>query len=89
MTQKIFELYKYASRKAMTSGNLTLVPDKSVFTDVLLRRLEDNTYVFLPAQNLFYRIFEPVSNNSVATPQFGVVQGTGDDGGDFIFIKRK
>lgn len=89
MTQKIFELYKYTSRKAMTSGNLTLVPDKSVFTDVLLRRLEDNTDPFLPAQNLFYRIFEPVSNNSVATPQFGVVQGTGDDGGDFIFIKRK
>ncbi len=88
-TQKIFELYKYSSRRAMTSGNLTLVPDKSVFTDVLIRRLEENTDPFLPAQNLFYRIFEPVSNNSVSTPQFGVVQGTGDDGGDFIFIKTK
>ncbi len=88
MMAKISEMYKYPSRKAMTSGNLSQVPDKSYFADYLVKRLLDNTDAFLPAQTLFYRIFEPVNNNSPATPQFGVVQGTGDEGGDFIFIKR-
>lgn len=88
MMAKISEMYKYPSRRAMTSGNLSQVPDKSYFADYLVKRLMDNTDAFLPAQTLFYRIFEPVNNNSPATPQFGVVQGTGDEGGDFIFIKR-
>jgi len=89
LLQKISEMYKYPSRKAMTSGNLSQVPDKSFFTDYLIKRLRDNTDLFLPSQTLFYRIYEPVTNNSPATPQFGVVQGTGDEGGDFIFIKRE
>lgn len=88
MLQKVTEMYRYPSRRAMTSGNLTLVPDKSFFTEYLLKRLNDNTDAFLPSQTLFYRIYEPVTNNSPSTPQFGVVQGTGDEGGDFVFIKR-
>lgn len=88
MMAKISEMYKYPSRRAMTSGNLSQVPDKSYFAEFLVRRLSDNSDAFLPAQTLFYRIFEPVNNNSPATPQFGVVQGTGDEGGDFIFTRR-
>ena len=88
MATKISEMYKYPSRRAMTSGSLSQVPDKSIFADYLIKRLEDNNDPFLPAQTLFYRIYEPVTNNSPATPQFGVVQSTGDEGGDFIFIKR-
>jgi hypothetical protein len=89
MVKKISEMYKYPSRKAMTSGNLSQVPDRSFFTDYLIKRLSDNADPFLPSQTLFYRIYEPVTDNSPATPQFGVVQGTGDEGGDFIFIKRE
>ncbi len=89
MMQKVNEMYKYPSRRAITSGNLSVVPDKSFFIEYLIKRLNDNTDAFLPSQTLFYRIYEPVTNNSPATPQFGVVQGTGDEGGDFIFIKRE
>jgi hypothetical protein len=89
MMQKVNEIYKYPSRRAMTSGNLSIVPDKSFFTEYLIKRLNDNVDAFLPSQTLFYRIYEPVTNNSPATPQFGVVQGTGDEGGDFIFIKKR
>jgi hypothetical protein len=39
MIRKVHELYKDKSRKAMTSGNLTEVPDKSVFVNYLLRLL--------------------------------------------------
>lgn len=82
------EVYKNNSRKALTSGNLSEVPDKSVFLKYLLKTLEDNTDVFLPASALFARIYEPILNNASTTPQFGIVQGAGDEGGDFVFIKK-
>lgn len=86
---KVYDLYKDPSRKAITSGNLTEVPDKSLFLDQLLKKLNDNQDDFLPAQKLFTRIYEPVTNNSSAIPKFGVIQGAGDEGGDFVFIKRQ
>jgi hypothetical protein len=82
------EAYKNNSRKALTSGNLSEVPDKSVFLKFLLKTLNENNDVFLPASALFSRIYEPVINNAVTTPRFGVVQGTGDEGGDFVFIRK-
>lgn len=85
---RIHDLYKDPSRKAITSGNLTEVPDKSLFLSQLLKKLNDNEDDFLPAQNLFTRIYEPVINNSPTIPKFGVIQGAGDEGGDFIFIRR-
>ena len=44
--------------------------------------------VFLAASTLFTRIYEPILNNAPTTPQFGIVQGAGDEGGDFVFIKK-
>ncbi len=88
MIIKFNELYKDKSRRAMTSGNLTTVPDKSAFIEFLIKKLEDNEDVFLPARLLFSRLYEPVSNNATSTPQFGVIQGVGDEGGDFIFIRK-
>jgi Caspase domain len=38
----IQELYKYPSRKAMTSGSLNVVPDKSVFIEFLIKRMNLN-----------------------------------------------
>ena len=86
---KINELYRDRSRKAITSGSLTEVPDESFFLYMLLKTLDENEYQFLPASSIFSRIYEPVMNNAPSTPQFGVIQGAGDEGGDFIFIKRK
>jgi hypothetical protein len=82
------EAYKNNSRKALTSGNLSEVPDNSIFLKYLLKTLEENTDVFLPASALFTRIYEPILNNAPTTPQFGIVQGAGDEGGDFVFIKK-
>lgn len=88
MLKRFNELYRDNSRKAMTSGNLSEVPDKSVFLKFLLKELDDNKDVFLSASTLFTRIYEPILNNAVSTPQFGVVQGAGDEGGDFFFIRK-
>lgn len=82
------ELYRDKSRKAMTSGNLTTVPDKSVFIENLLKELSENDDIFLHSRMLYSRIYEPISNNSSTLPQHGVIQNVGDDGGDFIFIKK-
>lgn len=89
MLKRFREMYKDKSRKAMTSGNLTEVPDKSVFLQFLLKSLAENTEVFLPSSSLFSRIYEPILNNSTTVPLHGIIQGAGDEGGDFIFIRKE
>ena len=76
------------SRRAITSGTLKTVPNKSVFFDYLIRALKQNTDKYLPASKLFNEIEEPVANNSPNMPQYGVVLSSGDEGGDFVFIRK-
>ncbi|MEQ8426167.1 MAG: caspase family protein, partial [Cyclobacteriaceae bacterium] len=85
----IILLYKQPSRRAITSGNLSAVPDKSVFFEFLKKKLEDNEEKYLPSQVLFDNIRKSVINNSLILPQDGVITDTGDQGGDFIFIRKK
>ena len=84
----IQELYYYPSRKAMTSGSLKEVPDKSVFLLYLNKRLKENTKEFISAEELFSSFKTAVINNSPNTPLYGEIKDTGDEGGDFIFVKR-
>ncbi len=86
----IIELYKLPSRKAMTSGAMTTVPDKSVFIEYLIKRLKENTERVLSAEQLFASFKIAVINNSSTNqvPQFGEIRETGDEGGDFLFIRR-
>ena len=81
--------YELTSRKAITSGTLKTVPNKSMFLKYLLMRLNSNSSKYLSARQLFDRIEEPVMNNSPNTPQYGTIHGIGDEGGDFIFIKKE
>ncbi len=87
----IQELYKYPSRKAMTSGTLNVVPDKSVFIEYLVKRLKENPEKYLPSEQLFASFKTAVINNSLNNqiPQFGEIRETGDEGGDFIFVKKQ
>ena len=87
-TQDIQLLYKMPSRRAITSGTMTAVPDKSVFLEYLSKRLNDNHVKFLSSQQLFDSFRTAVINNSSVVPQDGVIAETGDEGGDFIFILR-
>jgi hypothetical protein len=84
----INKLYDLPSRKAMTSGTLEEVPDKSVFLEFLLKRLQQNEEKYLSTEELFTSFRAAVLNNSPNVPQYGTIQNTGDEGGDFIFIKR-
>lgn len=81
-------LHSLPSRKALTSGTLETVPDRSVFLDYLVDRLRANESTWLPTGRLFADVREPVLNNGPSVPQFGVIHGAGDEGGDFIFLRR-
>ncbi len=86
----IQELYKLPSRNAMTSGALAEVPDKSVFVSYFLKRLLDNRETYLSAETLFSSLRLAVINNSpnAQIPQYGEIREVGDEGGDFIFVRR-
>jgi hypothetical protein len=88
-TYAIEMLYQPNSRKAITSGYLTVVPDRSVFFQYLIKNLKENTNEYLSAEELFSKMRMAVINNSSNVPQFGTIQNVGDEGGDFIFIKKK
>jgi len=84
------ELFKMPSRKAMTSGTLTEVPDVSVFVQYFIKRLHENDQRYLSSQELFTSFRTAVINNSYThqVPQYGEIRQTGDEGGDFIFVRR-
>jgi hypothetical protein len=80
--------YQLASRKAITSGTLKTVPNVSVFIKYLVKNLSENKEQYLTSSQLFQSLEAPVGNNAPSVPQFGVIQNVGDEGGDFIFIKK-
>ncbi|MBN1415702.1 MAG: caspase family protein [Bacteroidales bacterium] len=82
-------LYDLPSRKAMTSGTLTEVPDRSSFVKFLIERLNDNKEKCISSEQLFSSFRIAVINNSDAIPQYGEIRNVGDQGGDFIFIRRE
>jgi len=86
--KSITRKFELPSRKAITSGTLKTVPNKSVFLKYLIDRLKNNEELYLTARKIFDRIEEPVMNNSKNVPQYGTIQEVGDEGGDFIFIRK-
>jgi hypothetical protein len=82
-------LYEMPSRKAMTSGLLDEVPDRSAFVHYLIQRLDENDELYLSSEELFSSFKMAVISNSNLIPQYGVIQDVGNEGGDFIFLKRK
>jgi len=90
--EKAYEiLYELQSRKAMTSGALKTVPDKSVFIEYLIKALKANDQPLISADQLFTTFKYNVINNSPngQVPQYGVISQADDEGGDFIFLKKQ
>jgi hypothetical protein len=87
-TKAVNMLYELKSRKAMTSGTLTEVPDRSAFVKYLMERLDENTEKYLTSEQLFSSFRMAVINNSDVVPQYGEIYNVGDEGGDFIFIRK-
>jgi len=84
------EMAKVKSRRAMTSGANTVVPDESVFLKYLCTILSNNEQSCLSAEELYVRIKPSVISNSPNNqiPQFGILPQVGDEGGNFVFRKK-
>jgi hypothetical protein len=82
-------IYDSPSRKAMTSGALTEVPDESAFVRYLIQRLDENREPYLSSQELFSSFLSAVISNSRVLPQYGEIQNVGNEGGDFIFLRKE
>jgi|WetSurMetagenome_2_1015567.scaffolds.fasta_scaffold00007_125 hypothetical protein len=87
--KSISEMYLKTSKKAMTSGDLTEVPDESVFVKTFIDQLSSNNEDYLSTEKLFFGIKPSVVKDADMIPQFGTIKNAGDQGGDFIFFKKK
>ena len=81
------------SRQALTSGGDEPVMDggkdgHSVFAYYLLKTLESNQNKYLDISQVYNNIKIPVINNSDQTPRLDPIKNTGDEGGQFIFLKK-
>jgi hypothetical protein len=88
------QIYSKPSRTALTSGGIEPVMDggkdgHSVFTYYLLKSLTNNQNQFFDASQLYNDLKVAVINNSDQTPGFSPIVNTGDEGGQFIFIKKQ
>lgn len=84
-------LYNEKSRWGMTSGNKTPVSDSgtggnSVFAYQLIKKLQSNDKPFMSTQEIYTDIAPIIANNSEQTPLCRPIKGTGDQGGEFIFV---
>jgi hypothetical protein len=76
------------SRKIMASGNMEPVPDNSKFVYYLNKNLKENKEKYLTAKKLFDSFYEAILNNSDTSPQYAAIKNVGDQGGEFVFIKK-
>lgn len=85
----LINVYKMTSRKAITSGTLTTVPDKSVFMEYLVKYLKTNDDPLISADQVFYQMKVSVMNNSPnnQVPQYGPIHQARDEGGEFVFLR--
>jgi uncharacterized caspase-like protein len=87
------KVHALPSRKALTSGGNEPVMDggrdgHSVFTYYFLKALESNDQKYVDASRLYEDLKIPVIHNSDQSPVFAPVNDTGDEGGQFIFIRK-
>jgi hypothetical protein len=92
-TKYYSKMYSLSSRKALTSGGVEPVMDKgkenhSIFAYYFIEALKKNTEKYFDAGQIFDFIKIPVINNSYQTPAYSPIRNAGDEGGQFIFIKK-
>jgi hypothetical protein len=87
------EVHQLPSRKAITSGGIEPVMDggrdgHSVFAYYFLKVLDNNNHKYMDAGQLYDKLKVPVTNNSDQSPKFSPIKNSGDEGGQFVFIKK-
>jgi uncharacterized caspase-like protein len=83
----------HKSRKALTSGGDEPVLDggregHSVFAYYFLQALEHIRGDYFDGSQIYNELRIPVTNNSDQVPEFAPIKDTGDEGGQFIFVRK-
>ena len=81
------------SRQALTSGGEEPVLDggregHSVFAYYFLQAMENLKGAYFDAGQVYDELRIPVTSNSDQVPQFAPIKDTGDEGGQFIFVRK-
>ena len=78
------------SRTAFTSAYLKPVPDRSDFLLLLISNLENNSQPMFLSEDLYINTRNSLlrSTSKKDPVKWGVLQDCGDEGGDFIFIRK-
>jgi tetratricopeptide (TPR) repeat protein len=79
---------KMASRKIIASGNLEPVPDNSLLMYYLKKSLKENKDKYISAKDLFDGFYKAIINNTDNLPQYAAIKNVGDEGGEFVFIRK-
>lgn len=83
------QIYNRRSRKAMTSGAAEEVSDASPFMTLLRAELGNNQQRALLATQLFSAVQDSLVHMDYAqAPQFSNILTDGNDGGDFVFVRK-
>jgi len=87
------EVARCRSRRALTSGDVEPVLDggrgtHSVFAYYFLKALSGVDGKFFDASRVYENLKIPVQNNTGQFPRFDAIKGIGDEGGQFIFIRK-
>ncbi len=85
-------LYNDRSRWGLTSGNREPVADlgggkHSIFANQLLKELRRSDRAFFSIRDVYTRIAPVIANNSEQHPICRPIQGVGDEGGEFVFVR--
>jgi hypothetical protein len=88
------EVAQRRSRKALTSGDEEPVLDggkdgHSIFAYYFLQALDQINANYFDASMIYDKLRIPVGNNSNQVPQFQAIKGIGDEGGQFIFVRKR
>lgn len=84
------QLYNERSWQAMSSTFLQETPDNSVFLDYFIKKLAQNSELYLTSEEIFGSLKYPVHNRTRRNqrPQFGDLNGFDKTSGEFIFKRR-
>lgn len=87
------EVHSLPSRQALTSGGIEPVMDggkdgHSIFAYYFLKSLEANKEKYMDVSQVYTKVKIPIINNSEQTPKLSPIKNSGDEGGQFIFIRK-
>jgi hypothetical protein len=88
----IQKMAQKSARVVLTSGGNEPVVDgggqgHSIFAKAFIDALQENTGI-MEGINLYSKIRQPVVSNSQQTPHYATIHMSGDQGGDFLFIRK-